>query len=40
VSFAQLMRAVIPFYIPLGIALLIVTYWPSYVLFVPNLLKG
>ena len=40
VSFAQMVRAVLPFYIPLGIALLIVTYWPGFVLFVPSLFKG
>ena len=40
VSFWQLVRAVVPFYIPLGIVLLIVTYWPRFVLFVPSLFKG
>lgn len=40
VSFAQMVRAVLPFYVPLGIALLIVTYWPGFVLFVPSLFKG
>ena len=40
VSFWQLVRAVLPFYVPLGIALLIVTYWPGFVLFVPSLFKG
>jgi TRAP-type transport system large permease protein len=39
VSFGQLVRAVMPFYIPLGIVLLIVTYWPGFVLFVPSLFK-
>jgi tripartite ATP-independent transporter DctM subunit len=40
VSFWQLVRAVVPFYIPLGIVLLIVTYWPGFVLFVPSLFKN
>ena len=40
VTFWQLVRAVLPFYIPLGIVLLIVTYWPSFVLFVPSLFKA
>ncbi len=39
VTFWQLVRAVMPFYIPLGIVLLIVTYWPGFVLFVPSLFK-
>ena len=30
----------LPFYVPLGIVLLIVTYWPDFVLFVPSLFKG
>jgi TRAP-type C4-dicarboxylate transport system permease large subunit len=40
VTFWQLVRAVMPFYVPLGIVLLIVTYWPGFVLFVPSLFKG
>ena len=40
VTFWQLVRAVTPFYIPLGIVLLIVTYWPGFVLFIPSLFKG
>ncbi|WP_244540545.1 TRAP transporter large permease [Hyphomicrobium sp. CS1BSMeth3] len=40
ITFAQMVRAVLPFYIPLGIALLIITYWPGFVLFVPSLFKG
>jgi hypothetical protein len=31
---------VLPFYIPLGIVLLLVTYWPGFVLLVPSLFKG
>ncbi|HRD76575.1 MAG TPA: TRAP transporter large permease [Hyphomicrobiaceae bacterium] len=40
VSFGQLVRAIMPFYIPLAVTLLIITYWPAFVLFVPKLLKG
>ena len=40
VTFAQLVRAVVPFYIPLGIVLLIVTYWPGFVLLIPSMFKG
>jgi TRAP-type transport system large permease protein len=40
VTFWQLARAVMPFYIPLGIVLLIITYWPGFVLFVPSLFKN
>lgn len=40
VSFARLCRAVVPFYIPLVLALLIITYWPAFVLFLPNLFKN
>ena len=40
VTFGQLVRAVLPFYVPLGIVLLIVTYWPKFVLFVPSLFKA
>ena len=40
VSFARLCRAVVPFYIPLAITLLIVTYWPAFVLFMPKLFKS
>lgn len=39
VSFARMVRAVIPFYIPLGITLLIITYWPGFVTIVPRLFK-
>jgi len=39
VTFGQLVRAVLPFYIPLGIALLVVTYCPGFVLWVPSLFK-
>lgn len=38
--FREQVRAVMPFYTPLGIVLLIVTYWSGFVLFVPSLFKG
>lgn len=40
VSFGALCRAVLPFYVPLAITLLIITYWPAMVLFIPRLMKG
>jgi TRAP-type C4-dicarboxylate transport system permease large subunit len=40
VTFGALVRAVVPFYIPLGLTLLLITYWPDFVLFVPRLFKG
>ena len=40
VTFGALVRAVLPFYIPLGLTLLMITYWPDFVLFVPRLFKG
>lgn len=39
VTFGQLVRAMLPFYIPLGVALIIVTYWPGLSLWLPALLK-
>ena len=38
VSFAQIVRAMLPFYIPLGIALIMLTYWPGLSLWLPHLL--
>ncbi len=38
ISFAQMVRAMMPFYIPLVGALIIITYWADFVMFVPNLL--
>jgi tripartite ATP-independent transporter DctM subunit len=38
VPFKDLMRNIIPFYIPLIIVLVLVTYVPSLVMFIPNLL--
>ncbi len=40
VSFESVTRAVIPFYIPLIIVLLLITYIPSLTLWLPNLLMG
>lgn len=39
VSFAQIVRAVLPFYFPLAFVLVLVTYWPEMVMFLPNLLR-
>jgi TRAP-type C4-dicarboxylate transport system permease large subunit len=39
VSFGRLLRAMLPFYIPLGLALLLITYWPGLVLWLPRLLE-
>jgi TRAP-type C4-dicarboxylate transport system permease large subunit len=40
VSFGRLIRAMLPFYLPLGLALLLITYWPGLVLWLPRLLEG
>lgn len=40
VSFGQLVRAVWPFYIPLAVTLVVITYWPALCLTLPRLLKG
>ena len=40
ISFARIVRAMLPFYLPLLAALLLVTYWPDFVLFIPRLLDG
>jgi len=37
ISLAQMSRAVLPFYIPLFVTLLVVTYWADFVLAVPRL---
>ena len=39
VSFGRIVRAMLPFYVPLGIALLMITYWPSLSLWLPRALK-
>lgn len=39
VSFAAIVRAILPFYVPLAFVLLLVTYWPDMVMFVPNLFR-
>ena len=40
VSFARLVRAMLPFYVPLVIALLLITYWPDLSLWLPRFVKG
>ena len=40
ISFAAMVRAMLPFYIPLLAALLVVTFWPGLVLLVPRLVSG
>ena len=39
VSFGAVVRAILPFYVPLMIALLLITYWPDLSLWLPRLLK-
>jgi TRAP-type C4-dicarboxylate transport system permease large subunit len=39
VSFSALVRAILPFYVPLAIALLMITYWPDLSLWLPRVLK-
>jgi tripartite ATP-independent transporter DctM subunit len=39
VSFGALVRAILPFYVPLAIALLMITYWPDLSLWLPRVLK-
>ena len=39
VSFGEIVRAMLPFYIPLLLALVLVTYWPSLSLWLPTMLK-
>lgn len=39
VSFGAIVRAIMPFYLPLAIVLMLVTYWPDMVMFLPNLFK-
>ena len=39
VSFGAVVRAILPFYIPLAIALLMITYWPDLSLWLPRMLK-
>jgi TRAP-type transport system large permease protein len=39
VSFGQIVRAMLPFYVPLGLALIMITYWPSLSLWLPKMLK-
>jgi TRAP-type transport system large permease protein len=37
ISLAQISRAILPFYIPLMFTLVVITYWPDFVLAVPRL---
>ena len=39
VSFGAVVRAILPFYVPLGIALVMITYWPDLSLWLPRVLK-
>lgn len=39
VSFGAVVRAMLPFYVPLAIALVLVTYWPDLSLWLPRALK-
>ena len=39
VSFGAVVRAILPFYVPLAIALLMITYWPDLSLWLPRMLK-
>jgi tripartite ATP-independent transporter DctM subunit len=39
VSFGAVVRAILPFYVPLGIALILITYWPDLSLWLPRALK-
>jgi tripartite ATP-independent transporter DctM subunit len=39
VSFGAIVRAMLPFYVPLAIALVLVTYWPELSLWLPRALK-
>jgi tripartite ATP-independent transporter DctM subunit len=39
VSFAAVVRAMLPFYVPLFVALLMITYWPDLSLWLPRALK-
>lgn len=40
VSLARMSRAVLPFYLPLAVTLVIITYWADFVLAVPRLFKA
>src|SRR5215218_8017480 len=40
VSFARLVRAMLPFYVPLIVALVLITYWPDLSLWLPRFVKG
>jgi TRAP-type C4-dicarboxylate transport system permease large subunit len=36
---ADVLREMLPFYVPLAVALLLVTYWPDLSLWLPRMLK-
>lgn len=38
VSFGRIVRSMLPFYVPLGVALLVITFWPDLVLWLPRAL--
>jgi TRAP-type transport system large permease protein len=40
ISFGAMVRAVLPFYVPLFVTLLIITYWADFVLFLPRFFTG
>jgi TRAP-type C4-dicarboxylate transport system permease large subunit len=40
ISFERVLKATIPFLVPLVIVLLLVAYWPPITTFIPNLLMG
>jgi TRAP-type C4-dicarboxylate transport system permease large subunit len=40
ISFGRMIKAMLPFYVPLGLALLIITYWPGLVLWLPRLIES
>lgn len=36
IRFSQMIRAILPFYVPLGLMLLVITYWSPIVMWLPN----
>src|SRR3712207_5023072 len=40
VSFGRIVRAMLPFYVPLLVALVLVTYWPQLSLWLPSAVRG
>jgi TRAP-type C4-dicarboxylate transport system permease large subunit len=39
ISFEDMVKATMPFYVPLLFTLLLITYFPQIVMFIPNLMK-